>query len=135
MTPVLSSRALGWLSLLLLGIVIALPYLRGNPRAIQFARQPMRLHYWFAPLLAIGSLVHAWIPMASRHMPKTNFDGLWIATVALGMILLQIVLGVALRYIRAGAWLRQTHWVVMLGITALVLIHLWMNNQVLRNVS
>jgi len=129
------SRVVGWLSLLLLGIVIGLPYLRGRAKVVPVLRKPMFFHYWFAPLVLAGSFVHAWIPMASHSMPKTNLVGLWIATVALGVIALQIFLGVALRSHPSRAWLRRTHWLVMLGVTALVLIHLWMNNQALRGAS
>jgi len=94
----------------------------------------MASHYWLAPLLVLGSFVHAWIPMASRHVPRTNFNGLWLATFALGLMLVQLVLGVALRSTRHGEpnLLRRAHFTLMLGITTLVLLHLWMNSPLLR---
>ena len=94
----------------------------------------MGLHYWLAPLVALGSFVHAWIPMASHHMPRTSYDGLWIATVGLGLILLQLGLGLSLRYAGQGATnvLRRIHFVLMMGITALVIVHLWMNSAFLH---
>jgi hypothetical protein len=135
-----STRIIGWLSVFLLGIVIALPYLppvgsgRNAPSfSSGFFRFPFRrmaFHYWLAPLVAVGSFVHAWIPMASRHMPRTNYNGLWLATLALGLILAQLGLGLLLRSTRQSApnLIRRTHFTLMLGIAALVLLHLWMNS-------
>ena len=126
-----TTRVIGWLSLFLLAVVIALPYVS----TAGTAPRRMTFHYWLAPLVPLGSFVHAWIPMASHHMPRTNYTGLWIATVALGLMLLQIGMGWALR--NAGRstakLLRRTHFALMLGITALVLVHLWMNSQLLRS--
>jgi hypothetical protein len=137
------TRVIGWLSVFLLGIVIALPYLpsvgsgRNAPFLSGFFRFPFRrmsFHYWLAPLLAVGSFVHAWIPMASRHMPRTNSNGLWLATLALGLILAQLGLGVLLRSTRQSApnLLRRTHFTLMLGIAALVLLHLWLNSPLIH---
>jgi hypothetical protein len=137
MPILLSSRSLGWLSLLLLGVVIALPYLTaatagtGNVSASRWTRLPIRkmgFHYWLAPLVALGSLVHAWIPMASGRMPQTNLTGLWIATAALGLMFLQIGIGATMRSVGGDAKsLRRTHFMMMLGIVAMVAVHLWMN--------
>jgi hypothetical protein len=138
-----STRVIDWLSVFLLGIVIVLPYLPpvGSSRNTTFwsgfFRLPFRrmaFHYWLAPLLAAGSFVHAWIPMASRHMPRTNFNGLWLATFALLLILAQLGLGLLLRSTRQSApnLLRRTHFTLMLGITALVLLHLWMNSPLIH---
>jgi preprotein translocase subunit SecG len=138
-----STRVIGWLSVFLLGIIIVLPYL-SRPRfdasmgsASGFFRLPlgrMDFHYWLAPLVALGSFVHAWIPMASHHMPHTNSKGLWLATVAMGLILVQLGLGVVLRFTRRGTpnLLRRAHFTLMLGITALVLLHLWMNSSMIH---
>lgn len=138
-----STRVIGWLSLVLLGIVIALPYLpaigtAANTRSTsEFFRLPprrMAFHYWSAPLVALGSFVHAWIPMASHHMSHTNYKGLWLATVAMGLIVVQIGLGMLLRFTRRSTpnLLRRTHFTLMLGITVLVLLHLWMNSSMIH---
>lgn len=126
-----SIRVIGWLSLFLLAVVIALPYLSTAGAVLR----RMTFHYWLAPLVALGSFVHAWIPMASHRTPRTNYTGLWIATVALGLMLVQIGMGWALRYKgrSTAKALRRTHFAMMLGITALVLVHLWMNSPVLRH--
>ena len=138
-----STRVIGWLSLVLLGIVIVLPYLpaigtAANSRSTSgFSRLPLGridFHYWLAPLVALGSFVHAWIPMASHHMPHTNYKGLWFATVAVGLILVQLGLGVVLRFTRRSTpnLLRRAHFTLMLGITALVLLHLWINSSMIH---
>jgi hypothetical protein len=140
------TRAMGWASLFLLGVVIALPYWsfsgakvggRSGPGIVRPAFRRMGFHYWLAPLVALGSFVHAWIPMASHQMPRTNYNGLWIATAALGLILLQLGLGLTLRFGWSGAakLLRRTHFLLMIGISALVLLHLWLNGEMFRGGS
>ena len=138
-----STRIIGWLSVFLLGIIIAVPYLPpvvsrrntpSSPGFFQLPFRPMAFHYWLAPLLAVGSFVHAWIPMASRHMPRTNYNGLWLATLALLLILAQLGLGLLLRSTRQSApnLLRRTHFTLMLGIATLVLLHLWLNSPMIH---
>jgi len=129
---------LGWLSVVLLGAVIAIPYLKNRARARVpesngAAPRPylnaLWPHYWFAPAVAVGSFVHAWIPMASGHMPHTSMRGLWLATYALGLVFLQILLGLVLRFAgpATAAFLRRVHFVCMVGIVALLLAHLLLN--------
>jgi hypothetical protein len=143
MAPFDSTRVIGWLSAFMLGITIALPYLpavgsgtnaRFAPGVFRLPFRRMAVHYWLAPLVALGSFVHAWIPMASHHMPHTNYEGLWLATIALGLIFVQLGLGMVLRFTRFGTpkLLRRTHFTLMLGITALVLLHLWMNSPLIH---
>jgi hypothetical protein len=136
-----TTRLLGWLSVILLGTIVAIPYMSASgsragsgPDSQRSPLRRMASHYWLAPLLVLGSFVHAWIPMASRHVPRTNFNGLWLATFALGLMLVQLVLGVALRSARHGAptLLRRAHFTLMLGITALVILHLWMNSPLIH---
>jgi hypothetical protein len=141
MTTFDTTRLLGWLSVILLGTIVAIPYTSASglragpgPGSVLSPTRRMAFHYWLAPLLALGSFAHAWIPMASHHMPRTNLNGLWLATAALGVMLVQLALGVTLRFARGGApnLLRRAHFTLMLGITALVLLHLWMNSPLLR---
>ena len=128
----------GWASLVLLAVVVAIPYLRRIPSrpsadsAAATARPylgALAPHYWLAPAVLVISFVHAWIPMASGHMPHTSMRGLWLATYALGVIFVQLVIGLALRYVgpRVAHAMRRVHFVLMLGIVALVLAHLWLN--------
>lgn len=79
-----SNRTLGLGQFALLGSVVAIPYLRckvvpatGLPNT---APRPylaaLSLHYWLAPAVFAISFLHAWIPMASGHMPHTSMRGL-----------------------------------------------------------
>lgn len=134
------TAAWGWASLVLLAVVVAIPYLRrssslgshGSPEA---APRPylsaLASHYWLAPAVLVISFVHAWIPMASGRMPQTSMRGLWLATYALGVIFLQLVIGLALRYVgpRVAHAMRRVHFLLMLGIVALVLSHVSLNGS------
>jgi hypothetical protein len=54
--------------------------------------------------------------------------GLWLATVALGLLFLQILIGLTLRSSgESRVVFRAFHFWTMLGISALVLSHLWLN--------
>jgi hypothetical protein len=126
----------GWAGILLLGVVVAIPYLRrtvssssSSTTAARSYLSALSPHYWLAPGVLIFSFVHAWIPMASGHMPHTSMRGLWLASYALGLIFVQLFLGLVLRYVgpRAARALRRVHFVLMLGIAALIFSHLWLN--------
>ena len=125
----------GWLSLALLAVVVAIPYLRRTTVVAQAADMPrpylsaLSAHYWLALTVFIVSFVHAWIPMAAGHIPQTSMRGLWLATYALGLLLLQLAFGLALRFghARTVRALRYIHFLLMLGIAALVLAHVWLN--------
>jgi hypothetical protein len=140
------TAAWGWVGLVLLAVVVAIPYLRRNsslaspgspaaaPRPYLTALAP---HYWLAPAVLVISFVHAWIPMASGHMPQTSMRGLWLATYALGVIFLQLLIGLALRYMgpRVAHAMRRVHFVLMLGIVALVLSHVWLNGPFVNTLT
>ena len=127
----------GWASFALLGLVVAIPYLRRTTSiatvSSHTATRPylaaLALHYWLAPAVLVVSFLHAWIPMASGHMPHTSMHGLWLATYALGLIFVQLLLGLALRSVgpRTAQALRRIHFVLMIAIATLVLTHLWLN--------
>jgi hypothetical protein len=123
----------GWISVALVATVIAIPFL--SVRAGQSPVLPLWPHYWLGLLATAISLWHAWIPMKAGHIPRSAFNGLWLATIALGLLLLQLLLGVLLRYGRPRyfAYLRQTHFALMLGIVALIAAHLWFNSRFLHS--
>jgi thiosulfate reductase cytochrome b subunit len=147
----------GWLVALLVALQAALPYAlrkcaRQKPQPVptnQATRtspnlqnlsppvvgNSMRWHYLLGFILPAGALAHAWIPMASGPMPRTSMTGLWLATGALGLLFLQLLVGLALKRVsaaRAGntpsrAGLGRVHFAVMLAIGALVLAHMLLN--------
>ena len=128
----------GWLALASLIVVVAIPYFRRKGPSVGAESSVPRAHlsrliahFWIAPAVLAISFVHAWIPMASGHMPRTSMNGLWLATYALGLMFVQIVLGIALRYfgLRTARVLKRVHLALMLGIVALVLLHLALNGR------
>jgi len=85
-------------------------------------------HYWAGYLLAALAFAHAWIPMSAGRMPGTSLTGLGLATLALGLIFLQLLFGLFLQ--QAGETrriLRAIHFWTMLLISVLVLFHLGLN--------
>ncbi len=63
---------------------------------------------------------HAWLPMRAGHIPVSAFSGLWLATIALGILLVQLGVGLALRYTRGHTrrTLLQAHFLCMLAVVA-----------------
>ena len=143
----------GWLVAVILGVQIALPFLLRrvpktaaspgvSPGTIPQAKQApakqvpgnsMRWHYLLGFVLPAVALAHGWIPMASGHMPRTNIAGLWLATFALALMFLQLLIGLATQQVSgrgnvvAQTVLRRVHFVAMLAIAALALSHMLLN--------
>jgi hypothetical protein len=133
------TSASGWLATILIGVEIMLPYLLRRTRlseSLGIAQEHQRPylqrmwpHYWAGYLLLGLAFFHAWIPMASGRMPKTSLTGLWLATFALGLLFLQILIGLTLRSGVSRGFLRAVHFWTMLGIGVLVLSHVWLNRS------
>jgi len=93
----------------------------------------MLWHYVLGFVLPAAALAHGWIPMATGQMPRTSLTGLWLATFALGLLFLQLLIGLAVQRLRgdsnsaARVTLRRTHFVTMLVIAALALSHILLN--------
>jgi len=144
----------GWLVAAMIGVQIALPFLLRRVRAAKIsagaispgdsqganpkARQPralgiaMRWHYLLGFVLPAAALWHGWIPMASGHMPRTSMTGLWLATFALGLLFLQVLIGLSVQRLSDGdsvarLSLRRIHFAAMLVIAALALSHMLLN--------
>lgn len=139
MRAFLFTSASGWIATLLVAGEILLPYLLRRSRlsawlgvAGGFA-QPylarMRPHYWAGYGLLALTLAHAWVPMQAGYARHANAMGLWIATAALGALLLQAVLGWALQdtKLTARAAVRRWHYWLMVAIAGCVAAHVWLN--------
>jgi len=131
--------ATGWIASILIGVGTLLSYLLRRTRLSERLGiapdkekpylQRMWPHYWAGYLLAALALAHAWIPMSAGRMPSTSMTGLWLATVALGLVFLQILFGLSLQQAReTRRILRVAHFWTMLLISALVLLHLGLNS-------
>jgi len=142
----------GWLVAILLAVEIALPFLLRRKAASSPQSSPpsseaavaktkqsssvgisMRWHYLLGFVLPAAALAHGWIPMAAGHMPRTSMTGLWLATCALGLLFLQLLIGLAVLRLRgdgnsvARLTLRRTHFFTMLVIATLALSHMLRN--------
>jgi len=134
------TSASGWIACLLTAVGMLLPYLLRPTRvgqALGFAPtqnapylRRMWPHYWTG-YLALGlSFYHAWVSMAFGRMPRTSLAGLWLATIALLMLFVQLVLGLVLQKARGSrAIARRLHFWSMVGIVTLVLVHIALNGS------
>ena len=140
------TSATGWIASILIGVEALLPYLLRRSRlserlGIAHDRekpflQRMWPHYWAGYLLAALAFAHAWIPMSAGRMPSTSMTGLWLATLGLGLIFLQLLFGLFLQQAReTRRILRVTHFWTMLLISALVLLHLGLNGTLFASTS
>jgi len=134
----------GWIGAAVLVAVIAVPYLngvmvRGSRRADGTGSLapllPLWPHYWLAMLLAGVSLWHAWPALRAGHILPSLTNGLWLATIALVLLLIQLAVGAALRYLGPGpsGLVRRAHFVLMTAIVVLVLAHIWLNSRFLHS--
>jgi hypothetical protein len=130
----------GWIAAALVGTVSLLPYLLRRTalsrrlgladgyRGSYLAR--MWPHYWLGYGVIAVSTVHAYLPMSAGHIRGTSATGLWLATIALGLLCLQALLGLTLREPGPAATrrtARRWHFWGMLGSVVLVVIHFVLN--------
>jgi len=78
-------------------------------------------------LLALA-VIHTWVPMQAGRMGLTNATGLWIATVALLLMLVQGTTGWWLKSPRFAPRVPTCsfNYLLMCGIVLLVGAHLWL---------
>ena len=129
----------GWLAVILLGTVAVLPYLLRRTRlSVGLGMAPvsngsylrrMWPHYWLAYAATGLSVVHAWALMSKGRALRTGAAGLYMATAALLLLLLQIVMGLSLQQkdLTGRRSVRQWHFWTMAGVLALVGAHIWLN--------
>jgi len=86
-------------------------------------------HYWCGYLVTGLSTLHACLPMTMRQA-AVHPPGLWLATVALGILYVQVWSGLLLRGPRTPqlrVLLRRFHFWTMLACVSLIALHLWIN--------
>lgn len=133
------TSASGWIAYILTAVEILLPYLLRRSRLSEWLGiaagnikpylQRMWPHYWAGYALVILSVVHAWIPMSGGHMGSANRTGLSIGTLALCLLLLQLLLGLVLQEanLESRALTRRWHYWIMLGLGFTATVHVWMS--------
>ncbi len=129
----------GWAATILIGVVALLPYLlRRSSLSVRLGFAPSSQTALFAAHVAALlagvraaalSFVHAWMLMSGRVMARTNSLGLYLATLALMLLFLQIAMGLALqqRSLPERRSVRSWHFWTMAGVVVLVGGHIWMN--------
>ena len=140
MNAVMITSLTGWIGCILIGLEIATPYLLRKNRLSEWlgtvkfaAKRPclQRLwpHYWIGYVLLSLALIHTVVPMAARQLGGTSAAGLWIATVALLLMLVQWLTGLWLKDPKFAARVptRSWHYWLMFGIVVLVGAHVWLN--------
>jgi hypothetical protein len=137
MTAYTISIVAGRVAVVFCGFTILLPYvLRRNrvSRILGLAQENAapylhRLwpHFWLGYLILAFSIIHAGTVMAA--MSHANQAGIWAATVALFLLMLEVMLGLCLKEIHASGriFLRRLHFWNMATVVTLLAAHLWLN--------
>ncbi|MDQ2715278.1 MAG: hypothetical protein M3Z08_10255, partial [Chloroflexota bacterium] len=92
------------------------------------------LHYWMGYSLGIAVLVHLWFSMSGGLALVVNAVGLYLATVALVLVGLQIWLGRRLSWPKLAQRreVRRWHLWVMLGLVAFILAHVVLDSALFQ---
>jgi hypothetical protein len=118
----------GWALMVMLVATIVYPFLlrSGVLGPVQPFLKRMRLHYWLGYGIVGIVLVHAWVPMSERLAGRVNETGLYLGTVALLLIFLQVWLGQRLSWPKLALrrMVRRWHFWVMVGIIAFIVGHI-----------
>lgn len=126
------TSATGWILMVQLIAVIVYPFLlrSGLLGPVQPFLKRMRFHYWLGYSIAGIVLVHVWIPMSTGLAGRVNAAGLYLATVALLLIFVQVSLGRRLSWPKLSMRrvVRRWHFWVMVGIVGFVLGHIALNS-------
>jgi hypothetical protein len=130
MNNYLQTALSGWSGVALFGSGLAMPYLLRRTRGAKTSYlRRMWPHFWLGYLAFLVSFVHAWFTMRSGNMRGINAAGVWIATIALLIMLWQIAVGLMLRNPtqsnRRG--LRRTHFWTMTLVAGLIAVHVALN--------
>jgi hypothetical protein len=137
MTTYLVSSVAGRIAVVFCVFAILLPYLvRRNrlSRALGMAQENAapylhRLwpHFWLGYLILGLSILHGGTVMAA--MSRANQAGVWAATIALFLLMLEVMLGLSLKDERltGRTFVRRLHFFTMLGFVVSLAAHLWLN--------
>ena len=83
-----------------------------------------KAHIVLGLILPPLTFAHAWLSMKSVSIKSANTAGLWLATAALLLLGVQVLLGTALiRPSESSGSLKRVHLAVGLGILALASVH------------
>lgn len=129
MTAYIWTALTGWLAAILFVSGLSIPYLlRANPGSSRPFLKRLWPHYWIGYGLPVIAFYHAWLPM-SRGMQRLNQTGIWLATLALILLIVQLFIGITLRgpLREGGRRLRGIHFGTMALLAGLILVHIALN--------
>jgi hypothetical protein len=136
MLAVVWTSTSGWVLIVLLIATIVYPFLlrRGWLGPVQPFLRRMRLHALLGYSIAGIGLLHAWVPMSAGFANRVDALGLYLATGAWLLVLLQVGLGMFLSQPKLGPrrMLRRWHFWVMVGLATLVVAHVVLNSGTLQ---
>jgi hypothetical protein len=128
----------GFFAALLLLVEAVLPYIvrrialaaaaRGNLGHSRGLRQQLTLHYWLG--YAVLALVFAHTSfLMGPAMSRSNTVGLWAATLAFLLLIVQVLLGITLRdgFSRNARTIKTAHFTCMITLCGLIAVHLLLN--------
>ena len=132
------TSATGWLMMVLLIALIAYPFLlrAGFLGPVQPFLVRMRLHYWMGYILGGAVLVHLWFSMSSGAALVVNAVGLYLATIAMILIGVQLWFGRNLsrpRFAQRGQ-IRRWHFWVMVGLVVFLLAHVVLDSAFVASI-
>lgn len=126
----------GWVMMVLLVAIIAYPFLlrAGFLGPIQPFLERMRLHYWSGYTIGCVLLVHLWFSMSGGLALAVNTLGLYLATVAMFLVGVQIVLGRRLSWPRLPKrrFVRRWHLWIMFGLVAFIIGHVLLDSAMFQ---
>lgn len=126
----------GWFMMVLLLAIILYPFLlrAGFLGSIQPFLKRMRLHYWMGYTLGGVLLVHIWVSMSGDLAAAVNALGLYLATIAMFLVIGQIAMGQQLSSPKLSGRrvMRRGHFWTMLALVSFVLAHVALNSGTLQ---
>jgi hypothetical protein len=134
---VLFTAVSGWVLGVLIATTIGLPYLlRGAPPPVAHGSERpsvlerMRPHFWLGCAIAPLTFVHLWPAMSGGWVRQVDALGLYLASLAFLLTIVQVFLGLQLRDERSRP--RRRHFWTMAGIAGLAVGHAGINGAALR---
>lgn len=119
----------GWAAVLIFASGLAMPYLLRRMAGETPYLRRMWPHYWLGYLAFFVSFAHSWFAMSSGNLRGMNMPGVWLATLALLVMLWQIAVGLLLRNPTQSnrRVLRRTHFWTMASVAGLIVAHIALN--------
>lgn len=118
-----------WIAALLLGAQAGLGLLRARsvPTSRAAHTLAMGAHIGFGFVLLPLTFAHAWFSMKAAGINASSIAGLWIATVALLLLLLQTLIGISLLRSSYAIGSRRLHLAIAFVVIILAGVHGFLN--------